>query len=316
MTVYRDHFEGRAENPVESFTNADMYRGAILQFFAGNRKQVEDEYVFDIRPIRDSRPYYSGFLKLGLLPIYLDQMEDISEEWGYLLLLGMLIQACIFGAIVILIPLIGRRKRLFIRPRGTVGVILYYAGLGLGYMLIEIFLIQRLGVFLSNPTYAASIVITTMLIFSALGNLASSRFKRFRIGVVLGSCICIAGGFLFYIFGLDDFLEYFHSGGLGLRIVAAGILIAPVAFFMGVPYPNGLDSLQEHKPNLLPWAWGMNGCLSVAGSALARILAVSRGFPLLLGVGIGIYIMVGCLFPVNLGGIAAKEDEGYHTKGG
>jgi SAM-dependent methyltransferase len=309
MTVYRNHFEGRDAPPVERFTNADMYRGAILQFFAGNRKQVEDEYVFDIRPIRDSRPYYSGFLKLGLLPIYLDQMEDISEEWGYLLILGMLIQACIFGAIVILIPLVGRRKQLFTRPRGTIGVILYYAGLGLGYMLIEIFLIQRLGVFLSNPTYSSSIVITSMLIFSALGNLASSRFRRFRIWVVLGSCICIAGGFLFYIFGLDDFLEYFHFAGLGLRIIAAGIIIAPVAFFMGVPYPNGLDSLQENKPSLIPWAWGMNGGLSVAGSALARLLAVSRGFPLLIGVGIGIYLMVGCLFPVNLKRIAVEEGE-------
>jgi hypothetical protein len=77
---------------------------------------------------------------------------------------------------------------------------------------------------------------------------------------------------------------------------------------MGVPYPNGLDSLQENKPNLLPWAWGMNGGLSVAGSALARILAVSSGFPLLLGVGLGVYIMVGCLFSVNLGGRALTND--------
>jgi SAM-dependent methyltransferase len=307
MAVYRDHFEGREENPVESFTNADMYRGAILKFLAGDRKQVEDDYIFDIRPIHDSRPYYSGFLKLNLLSLYLDQMEDVSEEWGYLLLLGMLVQACIFGFIVILIPVAGQRKQLLRHPRGAVGVILYYAGLGLGYMLIEIFLIQRLGVFLSNPTYSASIVITTMLIFSALGNLASSRFKRIRTRVVLGSCLCIAGGFLFYIFGLDNFLEYFHSAGLGLRIIAAGLIIAPVAFFMGVPNPNGLDSLQENRPHLLPWAWGMNGGLSVAGSALARILAVSSGFPLLLGVGIGIYLMVGCLFPVNLGGKAAQE---------
>ncbi|MDR2757768.1 MAG: hypothetical protein LBB78_00135 [Spirochaetaceae bacterium] len=307
MDVYRDHFEGHEENPVESFTNADMYRGAILEFLAGDRKSVENEYIFDIRPIRDSRPYYSGFLKLGLLPLYLDQMEDVSEEWGYLLLLGMLVQACIFGFIVILIPVAGRRKQLLQHPRGAVGVILYYAGLGLGYMLIEIFLIQRLGVFLSNPTYSTSIVITAMLIFSALGNLVSSRFKRIRGKVVLGSCICIAAFFLFYIFGLDSFLEYFHSAGLGLRIIAAGLIIAPAAFFMGVPYPNGLDSLQENKPNQLPWAWGMNGGLSVAGSALARVLAVSSGFPLLLGVGIGIYLIVGCLFPVNLGDPAVKE---------
>jgi hypothetical protein len=235
--------------------------------------------------------------------MYMDQMEDISEEWGYLLLLALLVQACIFGFIVIIIPLIGRRKEFFqsLRDAGsTIGVIFYYAGLGLGYMLIEIYLIQRLGVFLSNPTYSASIVITVMLVFSALGNLASGFLKRFRIFVVPAACVLAAAGFLFYIFGLDGFLDYFHSSGLFIRVFASALIIAPASFFMGVPYPNGLDSLQENKSHLMPWAWGMNGGLSLAGSALARILAVSSGFPVLLGVGIFVYVMVGTLFPVNL----------------
>jgi hypothetical protein len=138
-----------------------------------------------------------------------------------------------------------------------------------------------------------------MLIFSALGNLASSLFKQFRIFIVMAACLLVAGCLLFYIFGLDAFLFRFHSAALGMRILAAAAIIAPAAFFMGVPYPNGLDSLQQNKPDLLPWAWGMNGGLSVAGSALARIISVSSGFPVLLGLGIGLYIMVGALFPVN-----------------
>jgi SAM-dependent methyltransferase len=302
MGAYLQHFQGRQdEASVESFTNADMYRAAALEFLAGRGEEIQKQYVFDIRPIRDARPYYSGFLKLRNLPIYLDQMEDISEEWGYLLLLGMLVQACLFGLIVIIIPVAGRWKSLSMNRRGTAGVICYYAGLGLGYMLIEIYLIQRLGVFLSNPTYSASIVITVMLIFSALGNLASGLLKQFRVVVVAAACVLIAGGLCFYIFGLEGFLALFHASGLVERIFASVLIIAPVAFFMGVPYPNGLDSLQEHRPHLLPWAWGMNGGLSVAGSALARILAVSSGFPLLLTVGALVYIMVGALFFVNLG---------------
>jgi spermidine synthase len=300
MDVYRHHFEGQKESEVESFTNADMYRAAIPRFFEGSAGAIEEGYVFDIRPIRDSRPYYSGFLKLENLSMYLDQLEDVSEEWGYLLLLGMLVQACIFGLVVIVIPIIGRRKELFAHPQGTIGVIFYYAGLGLAYMLIEIYLIQRLGVFLSNPTYSTSIVITVMLIFSALGNLASGFLKRFRVFLVPAACVLIGGGLLFYILGLDGFLAGFHSAGLGMRILASAAIIAPVSFFMGIPYPNGLDSLQENKPHLLPWAWGMNGGLSLAGSALARILSVSSGFPVLLGTGIVVYLIVGILFPVNL----------------
>ncbi|MDR2747478.1 MAG: hypothetical protein LBB77_08545 [Treponema sp.] len=301
MGAYYQHFEGQEAAAVESFTNADMYRAAIPVFFAGNGGPIEDQYIFDIRPMRDERPYYSGFLKLGNLPMYLDQMEDISEEWGYLLLLGMLVQACLFGFIVIIIPVIGRRKTLFRNPGSTIGIIFYYAALGLGYMLIEIYLIQRLGVFLSNPTYSTSIVITVMLIFSALGNLVSGLVKKFRSFVVPLACVAVAGGLLFYIFGLGEFLDRFHSAPLITRIYISTLIIAPAAFFMGFPFPNGLDTLQKNKPHLLPWAWGMNGGLSVAGSALARVLAVSSGFSGLLALGIGVYLLVGILYPSNKG---------------
>ena len=300
IDAYRRHFERRGAPLVDGFTNADLYRAAIPALFAGQGERIEAEYIFDIRPIRDSRPYYSGFLKLRNLPMYLDRLEGVTEEWGYLLLLGMLVQGALLGFIVILIPVVCRRKTLFKNSKGALGVILYFAGLGLGYMLIEIYLIQRLGVFLSNPTYSASIVITVMLIFSALGNLSSSLLKRLRTVMIPLACACIAGGFCFYIFGLDAFLVRFISAPLAVRIIAAVGVIAPPAFFMGIPYPNGLDTLQERKPHLLPWAWGMNGGLSLAGSALARILAVASGFPVLLALGIAVYVMVGLLFPLSL----------------
>ena len=300
MASYRYQFEDSTGAAVmETFTNADMYRTVIPRFLAGEAEKIEADYIFDIRPILDSRPYYTGFLKMDELPMYLDQLRDISEEWGYLLLFAMLIQACLFGLIVILLPVIGRRKTLFKKRRGTIGIILYYAGLGLGYMLIEIYLIQRLAVFLSNPTYSTSIVITVMLISSALGNITSGLLKRYRVFVVPIACVLVSGGFLFYILGLDSFLAIFHSSSMMTRFFVAALIIAPPAFFMGVPYPNGLDSLQERKPHLLPWAWGMNGGLSLVGSALARIFSVSSGFPVLLKIGICIYLMVGALFPIN-----------------
>jgi len=300
LANYRYQFEKSGSAPAEDVTNADMYRAFIPRLLAGEAQKLEAGYIFDIRPIRDSRPYYTGFLKMDSMKLYLDQLKDISEEWGYLLLFAMLIQACLFGLIVILIPVIVRRKSLFQKRRGTIGVILYYAGLGLGYMLIEIYLIQRLAVFLSNPTYSSAIVITIMLIFSALGNIASSFLKRFRVFVVPAACALAAGCFLFYILGLDGFLASYRSASFMARVFVAALIIAPAAFFMGVPYPNGLDSLQETKPRLLPWAWGMNGGLSLVGGSMARLLSVSSGFPVLLRVGIIVYAAVGCLFPINL----------------
>jgi hypothetical protein len=138
-----------------------------------------------------------------------------------------------------------------------------------------------------------------MLISSALGNLTSGLLKRFRLVVVPIACVMIGGGLLFYIMGLDNFLASFSSASMMTRLLVSALIIAPPAFFMGIPYPNGLDSLQERKPHLLPWAWGMNGGLSLVGSSMARLLSVSSGFPVLLNLGIIVYLMVGILFPIN-----------------
>ncbi|GHV83104.1 hypothetical protein AGMMS50212_04440 [Spirochaetia bacterium] len=307
MSSYRRQFEGHYGENERSYSNTDMYRSALPQMFSFSKKNIENRYIFDIREITDQRPYYSGFLKLKLLPIYLRHIESVSEEWGYLLLLGMLFQACLFGFIVIIVPLffIKRKQQASIdqnSPFKTLGVILYYAGLGLGYMLVEIYLIQRLGLFLSNPTYSTSIVITIMLIFSALGNIASGYLKRVRKTVVLVSCIFIALILLFYVFYIDTVLSLLNVNSYFWRIMICILIAAPVSFFMGVPYPNGLDSLQENKPALLPWAWGMNGGLSVAGSALARLISVSSGFNLVLFISTGIYLITGFLFGVNTTG--------------
>jgi hypothetical protein len=85
MASYRNQFvnsDTEAEKEkTETITNADMYRTVVPLFFAGEAKKIEDAYIFDVRPITDPRPYYTGFLKMGELSMYLDQLRDISEEW-------------------------------------------------------------------------------------------------------------------------------------------------------------------------------------------------------------------------------------------
>ncbi len=280
-------------------TPSELYQLTIAELVKNGGQGLEDAYLFDIRPIDDNRPYYAGYLKLGHLGEYLGDLNQVSEEWGYLLLIGILIQAIIFGLLVILIPVIGKWKQLFSQKKGTMGIILYYASLGLSYMLVEIYLIQRLVGFLGNPIISMSIVITAMLIISGIGNLLSpklgvDRSKRVRIAVV-GIVLTL----VFYMFLLGPIIDGLQNVSLVLRIFFAVLLIAPSAFFMGVPYPNGLDALGSKRPALLPWAWGMNGGLSVAGSALAWLVSVSAGFIVLLSIAIGLYVIVAIVFPVN-----------------
>jgi len=305
LRAYTARFAGGQDKEIKDFDNNDFYRASFNEMIAGRASALEKSYIFDIRAIRDSRPYYSGYIKLGKIGFYLPKLGELSEEWGYLLILGVLVYAILFGVAVVAVPVAARWKSLFKNRKGTGGVIAYYASLGITYMLVEIFLIQRFGVYLSNPTYSTSVVITTMLICSALGNLASGLVKMRRdilVAIAAGTVALILG---LYAFGLDGILASTRSASLAARFLVAFGLIGPLAFFMGIPYPNGLDTLQRNRPHLLPWAWGMNGGLSVAGTALAKVIAVSSGFPVLLGLAVLFYLAIGALYRVNE---ASKEE--------
>jgi hypothetical protein len=287
------------EKKEEELLPGDLYHFALLWLAQGREQDLYAKYIFDIRPATDDRPYYTAYLKPETIGMFLGNMSTIAEEWGYILLLGTLLQSLIFGAIIILIPLLGRWKELFKKRKGTAGIIFYYACLGLGYMFVEIFLIQKLAFFLADAIFSTSIVISAMLVISGLGSLFSDRIslnskKRIRL-----STLWIILSLLFYIFGLSPVLNLFLGFPFIFKIVLSIIFIAPAAFFMGMPFPAGLAALSRNRKGLLPWAWGMNGALSVSGVMVARLLSVSIGFSAVLVGALVLYALVGILFPIN-----------------
>jgi hypothetical protein len=286
---------------------AQFYRTALMTMLADREEELYTKYLFDVRPMSDDRPYYSVFLKPERLSLFIDQLPAVSEEWGYLLLLAVLIQSVVFGALIILLPLVGRWRELFKGKRGTAGVIVYYACLGLGYMLVEMFLIQRLVFFLSNPMISVSIVITAMLIISGIGSICSSYFPWEKKKRVRRAAAGIVVSLVFYMVGLAPLLSALLGIPFPVKLIVVVLLIAPAAFFLGMPFPNGLSALAEYKPRMLPWAWGMNGALSVTGTVLGRLLSVSFGFSTVLLTAIAVYVAAGFLFTANEGAVGIEK---------
>jgi hypothetical protein len=277
----------------------DLYRFTLDWLCSGKAAQLYKDYVFDIRPASDDRPYYTGYLKPEKLPSFLPRLNAVAEEWGYIMLIGTLLQSVLCGLLIILLPLGGCWREIFKGQKGTSGVILYYACLGLGYMLVEIFLIQKFVYFLADPIISTSCVITTMLVASGLGSLAAGKFKLqptllVRLAVlIIGLCI------LGYIFIVPGILHSWLGLPLLFKIFLSILFIFPLAFFLGFPFPLGLSNLTISKPHLLPWAWGMNGALSVTGSVLARLFSIQYGFMFVLLLAIGLYALAGLTFKAN-----------------
>jgi spermidine synthase len=305
LAAFRDFYRPLAasseEGSASSLDLGSLYAGCADWLLRGRSAELFREYVFDVRPATDDRPYFTAYLKPRTLPVFLRELDRVSEEWGYVLLWGTLAQSAFFGLLIIALPLILRWRELFSGKRGTVGVIVYFSCLGLAYMLIEMVLIQKLVLFLAAPIYSVSIVITSMLILSGLGSRFSSRFAARRARGIWLAVAVIVPAMLFYAFLVDPILRACLPAPLIVKAVLAVVLMAPAAFFMGFPFPSGLSALSASRPQLLPWAWGTNGALSVTGAVLARLLSISFGFAAVLLVAAGAYLVAGVVFRANEG---------------
>jgi hypothetical protein len=244
------------------------------------------DYGYDISPVPDDRPFF--FNRVPLLPWLGNRLGLTDGKLGraplglggqtLLISLGTTAPATL---LLLLIPLwAGGRRAGPSVPRGRgARWALYFAGLGLGFILIEIVLVQRFGLFLGYPVYSLSVVLFTMLLASGLGSLAAGRFDRERLGRLLPrALVALCGALLVYAVALPPLLSAGRGLPIATRILVAVVTIAPLGFLMGVPFASGLRRASGESKGLVPWAWAVNGGASVFGSTLTVLVSMTYGF--------------------------------------
>ncbi|MGD2207754.1 MAG: hypothetical protein PVH17_13345, partial [Anaerolineae bacterium] len=231
--------------------------------------------TYDVRPPTDDQPFFFHFFKWGQSRAVLQQLGKTWQPWGgsgYFVLVALLAVAVATSTVLILLPLAFVRKGEggLKGPRGR--VLVYFGLLGLGFLFVEIPLMQRFILFLGQPIYAFTAVAAAVLLFSGLGSLATPRFSRRWMLALLVVAIPL------YPLGLPVLFRALLGAPLAVRLLATGLSLAPLGFLMGMPFPRGLAWLRERAPGLVPWAWAVNGCTSVLASILAAVIALSMGF--------------------------------------
>jgi hypothetical protein len=183
-------------------------------------------------------------------------------------------------------------------------VALYFASLGFAFLFIEMAVLRKFALFLGHPLYAASVVLAGFLVFAGLGSSFSHRWKRSIIFLHLSSRLtpitaAVLGIFIFaamHILLLPCIFHHFIALSDILKVALSFLLIAPVAFFMGMPFPLGLSILTGLSPALVPWAWGINGCASVLSAVLGTLLAIHFGFNAVVVLALALYIIAAFAF--------------------
>jgi hypothetical protein len=207
--------------------------------------------------------------------------------------------ALVGGFVLIALPVIFGWRSLFSKMPGKAGTMLYFACLGVGYIMVEVGLIAHFTRALGNPTVSATVLITGLLVFSGLGSLASERILLRARSVMPIVFACIAALLVAYALCIDRVLDVIGALPYGLRLPACFALLAPPAFLMGMPMSVGMGWLARlKKERMFIWAWGVNGCLSVVGAALVPLIATAFGLS-------SVLLMAGAMYALAIPGLLA-----------
>ncbi len=292
MADFPSEEAGTESSPSGDLSAGNLYRLVADRLMHGDFKRVSDGYVFNTDYLTNDRPYFAGFVKPGDIPKFMDKLEAVSDEWGYLLLWATLVLSTVLGLLLLLLPVIFGWKAFFGHRRGKVSIVLYFLCLGIGYVLIEIGLIGKYLLCLGNTNVSVAVLITGMLLFSGMGSYVSARFVPQAGRAMVFVCVSLVAILLFYYFCLDPLLHFVGMYPYWVRILACLLLLFPLAFLMGFPFALGMATLAElGKEEFFVWAWGINGSFSVVGSALAPLLSVVFGLSSILFISAAAYLV-------------------------
>lgn len=258
---------------------------------SNNPAAFAQTYAYNVAPVTDNNPFFFFTLKTAqILNEDLQQGIDWKVNLG-VVVLGMVLAISTAAVLAFLIiPLLLGSARARNQPLP----LLYFVAIGLGYIMVEIALIQRFVLFLGHPTYALTVVIFLLLLSSGAGSLLSRRWFADANHRLVPLAVIIAGLAL-YVFVLPAVLAHLVGLPFIVKLLVSGMLLVPLGFIMGMPFPTGLHALAASKDNAnenaIEWAWAMNAASSVLGSVLAMVIAIHFGLNLTLAAGAAAYLL-------------------------
>jgi len=284
----------------DPFTQREGEFDRFIRAGAAQRAELIDAYPFNVQPTTDDDPFFFHFYRWkSVLALARGKGGLAGSKGGYgitrvplgLIILAIsLVQIIVLSLIFIIAPLM-MRARLRTHGRGRLGVFTYFAALGLGFIFIEIALLQKLSIFVGGPVYSMGITLASILFFSGCGSFIARRFRdnpgHWLGRIVAAIVVCTALEIIFLNYALP------HMMGLGLYVrwaVAAGSML-PIGLLLGMPFPTGMRLVEKMDESVRPWAWGINSCATVLGSMFCILVSIQSGFTVALLAGCAIYVL-------------------------
>ncbi len=266
----------RMEQPFSFVADSTWTLQQLIDASRTEPSRYHSRVPLNIAPSTDDKPFFLD-LSFGVLPLFY----------------GLCAAA---AAGVVLFAAFALTWKWFVEktsPLPVLPYIAYFACLGVGFMLIEIPLMQKLILVLGYPTLAMAVILFALLMGGGLGSLVSQRCAPTRLVRSLRAAllVVVVVSALYAVF-LSAPHPPLLRFSLIVRCLCVTALLLPLGFCLGVPFPTGVRLLSHVSPQDVPWMWGVNGVMSVVGSLLAAIGAKLLGFKMVMFCGAGVYVLV------------------------
>ena len=253
--------------------------------------EYQERYPYNITPVYDSSPFF--FFTLKTKDVMKNILAGTGKGMDWRINLGITVLFMVFAISIVavlaflIVPLWLHDGN---HAKGPASRLLYFIAVGLGFILVEIALIQRFVLFLGHPVYALTVVVFLMLLSSGVGSGVSRKWLSHtsRVRVPL---LAIATGIIAYVFVLPAALGAWIGLAFFVKLCISGLFLIPLGFAMGMPFPTGLRALGELGDHRIEWAWALNAAASVLGSVSAMIIAIHFGLNATLACGAACYLV-------------------------
>jgi hypothetical protein len=258
--------------------------------------QTTTGFYLDLTPPTDARPFFFNQLKF----VTLFDADVFSHFTHTGVVAGNLVATLTLAMLVLIsVALVGATIIVPLRPTVreagwplVVGGTVYFGLIGVGFMMVEIALLQRLSVFLGHPTYALSVVLFSLILWTGFGSMASERVRLAGAGKLVAWSVACAAYLFALPFWLPPFLVDLDGADLFVRAGFCVLVLAPAGVLMGFGFPTGMRLVSAISSGPTPWFWGINGAAGVLAASVAVVTSIAFSIDMTLRIGAACYLLI------------------------
>ncbi|MCU0862409.1 MAG: hypothetical protein MUC36_01335 [Planctomycetes bacterium] len=267
----------------------ESHDNALSRFLRSpDRDRFLAEYPYEVSAVTDDRPFFFHTVRFG--DLITKGQQGLENEEAVAVLGTVLLTVLVITLLAFLLPMLFSLRGSEHRGRATVQLA-YFCCLGIGFMLVEIPMLQRFSLYVGHPTWTLSTVLGSLLLGAGCGGMRTTNIRDDEVLTALRRTLWSVLLALVVLAAASPWLlTVTLTWPFPLRVLLTVTVLAPLGWPLGQALPLGIKALHASGSTLVPWAWGLNGAASVLASVLAVAIGMQLGFTAALGAGFACYL--------------------------